>query len=81
MTDELQQLRDQLKSMTAERNELHAKLVDLRLDDLENKDKDKETRIRELEKIATRSNTLYALATGGGILSIIAIFQTLAKIP
>jgi len=74
---ELEELRAQLKTVTAERNHLHAELTDLRLKAIEDRQDDHENRIRAVETISTRSNVLYALATGGGLISIITLIRTL----
>ncbi len=78
---EEEKLREQIKHITAERNKYHTELTDLKLATLRQDVDDHETRIRTLETIATRSNVLYALATGGGLISIVTLFRTLALFP
>jgi len=74
------ELREQLKQVTAERNKYHAELTDLRLKKIEDRQDDHENRIRAVETISTRSNVLYALATGGGLISIITLIRTVLTI-
>ena len=70
-----QNLREQLKIVTAERNSYHAALTDLRLQKIEESQKDHEERIRDAETIGTRFNTIYAMFFGNALLSIIALFR------
>ena len=58
---EEQNLRDQLKAVTAERNSYHAQLTDMRLKKIEERQDDHEERLRAQETIGTRFNTVYAL--------------------
>ena len=77
MSSEAEQLKEELKAVVAERNRYHAELTDIKLAQLRADVDDHEQRIRALEIIATRSNVLYALATGGGIISIINLIRSL----
>ncbi len=72
-------LRDELKTVIAERNKYHAELTDLKLAQLRADVNDHEKRLRAVETISTRSNVLYALATGGGLISIITLIQTFSN--
>lgn len=76
---EIHQLKEKLSTVTAERNQLHAALTDTRLTALENNDKDKEVRIRVLEGIGTRFNTIYALFAGNGLMSVIILVKLFAE--
>jgi hypothetical protein len=72
------ELREQLQAVTAERNKYHAELTDLRLKNIEEVQLDHEARLRSVETIGTRFNTLYAMFAGNGILSIIALVKLFA---
>jgi hypothetical protein len=72
-------LREELKAVTQERNTLHAQLTDLRLLKIEGTQKDHEERIRGLETIGTRFNTLYALFIGNGLLSVITLLKVFTE--
>lgn len=76
-----EELQNKLKEVIAERNRYHAELTDIKLKQLRTDVDDHETRIRTLETIATRSNVLYALATGGGLISIVTLVKTLSEFP
>jgi len=71
MPTEEYELREQLKEVTAERNELHAALVDLRLKTLEGIQLDHETRLRPLEAGQVKANVIYSLFTGNLLLTIV----------
>ncbi len=77
MTELEDRLREQLKTVTAERNKYHAELTDLRLSNIETnlaatnqRIDDHEERLRSQETIGTRFNTVYALF---GINTIVAL--------
>lgn len=72
---EAEELREQLKNITAERNKYHAELTDLRLKKIENMQIDHEDRLRGLETIGTRFNTIYALFAGNALLSIVTLVR------
>jgi hypothetical protein len=72
------ELRAQLQAVTTERNKYHAELTDLRLKNIEEVQLDHEARLRSVETIGTRFNTLYAMFAGNGILSIIALVKLFA---
>lgn len=76
---EAEVLREELKTVIAERNKYHAELTDLKLAQLRADVDDHEKRLRTVEVITTRSNVLYALATGGGLISIITLIQTFSS--
>lgn len=72
---EAEELREQLKNITAERNKYHAELTDLRLKKIEDMQIDHEDRLRGLETIGTRFNTIYALFAGNALLSIVTLVR------
>jgi predicted Zn-dependent protease len=73
------ELRDQLKAVTAERNQYHAALVDLRLKNVEEKQADHECRLRPLEEGQVKANVIYSLFVGNGLLSIFALVKVFMK--
>jgi len=73
-TQEEIQLREQLKEVTAERNQYHAELTDLRLKTLESNFDDHEKRLRDVEVIGTRFNTVYALFGANVLVAILLKF-------
>ena len=77
-TERIRLLEEELDATRAERNKYHAALTDRRLDSLEKRDEDKEKRIRSLEDIGTRFNTVYYLFAGNGLMSIIILFKLFA---
>lgn len=81
MTEREKDLETQLETAIGERDQFHAELIDLKIEALRKRVDDHEERMRDLEKIAVRSNVLYALATGGGLVSIVMLFKTLLAIP
>ena len=79
---EAEELRQQLKAVTAERNKYHAELTDLRLHNIETslaatntRIDDHEERLRSQETIGTRFNTVYALF---GVNTIVALLLKFA---
>ncbi len=81
MTERERELQDQINAKDAEIIRLHNELVDIRLDRHEKQLADHETRVRSVELVATRSNVLFALTTGGGIMSAIVLIKTLLSMP
>ncbi len=81
MTQREIELQAQLEESKSEIIRLHNKLVDARLDTIETKVTDHETRVRSIELVATRSNVLFSLATGGGLVSLIVLLRTLVNFP
>jgi len=73
--DDLENLRHKLEITTSERDEYHSALIDQRLANIELAVKDHELRIRPLEDGQIKSNTIYALFAGNGLLSVIALFK------
>lgn len=81
MTERERELQDQIHARDAEIIRLHNELVDIRLDRHEAQLNDHETRVRSVELVATRSNVLFAITTGGGIMSAIVLVRTLLGMP
>jgi len=81
MTERERELQDEIHAKDAEIMRLHNELVDIRLDRHEKQLADHETRVRSVELVATRSNVLFALTTGGGIVSAIVLVRTLLAMP
>jgi len=72
--DQIHQLQEELREIRVERDNLHALLVDRRLDMLEGTvNSDHEKRLRVVEEVATKFNFLMALSIGGGLLSAIVL--------
>jgi hypothetical protein len=69
------ELVERLKIVTTERNKYHAELTDLKLTTLRKDVDDHETRLRSVETTSTRSNVIFALSSGGGLISIIALLK------
>ena len=80
MTDREKELQEQLQKSNAEIFRLHSQLVDIRLDKHDEVIADHESRVRSVELVATRSNVMFALTTGGGLISIIVLLKTLMDI-
>lgn len=68
------ELRAQLQTVTAERNKYHTDLTDLRLKTLESNFDDHEKRLRDVEVIGTRFNTVYALFGANVLVAILLKF-------
>lgn len=75
MTTTDEDLRNELKEVTAERDLYHTALIDLRLKNIEEKQNDHENRIRPLEEGQVKANVIYSLFIGNGLLSIIALLK------
>ena len=74
--DQIHQLQEELREIRVERDNLHALLVDRRLDTLESTvNSDHEKRLRVVEEVATKFNFLMALSIGGGALSGIVLLR------
>jgi hypothetical protein len=78
------QLRHAIDLLRAEVKLLHAQvehqrqLNDARLGALEQSQQDHESRIRQVQESATQFKLIASLATGGGLLSLVALIRTLA---
>lgn len=81
MTELEKELQERLNSRDAEIAKLHSQLVDIRLDGHDKILLDHEQRVRSVELVATRSNVIFALTTGGGLISAIVLIRTLLNIP
>lgn len=74
-TFEVEQLKEELKDARGERDKYHNALVDLRLVNIELAIVDFKLRLRPLEDGLIKSNTIYTLFAGNGILSIIVLIK------
>lgn len=81
MTERERELQDQINAKDAEIIRLHNELVDIRLDKHEKAIADHEGRLRIVEPVIVRSNVLFALVTGGGLISSIVLVKTLLAMP
>lgn len=81
MTERERELQDEIHKKDAEIIRLHNELVDMRLDKHETAITDHETRLRAVEPVIVRSNVLFALTTGGGLISAIVLVKTLLSMP
>ena len=81
MTEREKQLENELAQKNLEISRLHSELVDVRLDGHDKILADHEQRVRSVELVATRSNVIFALTTGGGLISAIVLIRTLLNIP
>lgn len=77
--DENKELYEQLQRVTRERDAYLISLTDLRLKNLEDVNEDHEIRLRNVETIGTRFNTLYAMFAGNGLMSIIILVKLFAE--
>jgi len=73
---ELDALRTQLESKEAELLQLKLELIESRIAELQQRDADKELRLRTVEASRTRLETIAWLAFGGGAVSLINIVKT-----
>ena len=73
---ELDLLRTQLETREAELLQLKLELIDSRINELQQRDADKELRLRTVETSRTRLETLAWLAFGGGALSLANIVMS-----
>lgn len=80
MTEREKELEDLLRAKNIEIGNLHNQLVDLRLDGHDKILADHEIRVRSVELVANRSNVIFALTTGGGLVSLIVLFKTLLNL-
>jgi len=81
VTEREKQLENELLQKNREIARLHSELVDIRLDGHDKILADHETRVRSVELVATRSNVIFALTTGGGLISAIVLIRTLLNMP
>ncbi|MBI5297958.1 MAG: hypothetical protein HY869_20980 [Chloroflexi bacterium] len=77
MTLTIEELQAQLAAKEQQVLTLTLALMDERIAKLEEKDGDKETRLRAVETSRTRFETLAWLAFGGGIMSLINLLSAL----
>ncbi len=74
---ELDALRTQLETKEAELLQLKLELIESRIAELQQRDADKELRLRIVEASRTRLETLAWLAFGGGAISLVNILKTI----
>jgi hypothetical protein len=76
---ELKSLRAQLESKEAELLQLKLQLIETRIAELQQRDADKEIRLRTVETSRTRLETLAWLAFGGGAISLANILKSIVR--
>ena len=76
-----QNLKEELEAARIKITHYQNELMDSRVKIIETIQHDHEERMRVLEKIATRSNVMYYLTTGGGAMGLIALIQVLRSMP
>ena len=74
---ELENLRTQLETKEAELLQLKLELIERRINELQQRDADKEIRLRTVETSRTRLETVAWLAFGGGAISLINILKSM----
>lgn len=74
---ELEALRTQLETKEAELLQLKLELIESRINELQQRDADKELRLRIVEASRTRLETLAWLALGGGAVSLVNILKSM----
>jgi hypothetical protein len=74
---EINTLRRELESKEAELLQVKLKLIESKIAELQQRDADKEVRLRLVETSRTRFETLAWLAFGGGAISLVNILKTL----
>jgi hypothetical protein len=72
---ELDTLKQQLETKEAELLQIKLELIESKIAELQQRDADKELRLRLVEASRTRFETLAWLAFGGGAISLINILQ------
>jgi len=75
MSDELIEAKAEAARYKKERDDLHNENIELKLSMLRTDVDDHEKRIRPLEAGQVKSNTIYALFAGNGILTIVALLK------
>lgn len=75
--DEINNLREQLKTREAELLQVKLALIETKITNLEHNDADQEMRLRTVENSRIRFETLAWLAFGGGALSLINVITVL----
>jgi hypothetical protein len=74
---EIDLLRQQLESKEAELLQVKLELIESRISELQQRDADKELRLRLVETARTRFETIAWLAFGGGAISLANILRTI----
>ena len=75
----LETLKQQLEIRETELLQLKLQLIETRISELQQRDADKELRLRIVEAARTRLETLAWLAFGGGALSLINILKSIVR--
>jgi hypothetical protein len=75
----LDTLKHQLEAKEAELLQLKLELIESRIAELQQRDADKEERLRTVEASRTRLETLAWLAFGGGALSLVNILRSIVR--
>jgi len=76
---ELKALRRQLRSRETELLQLKLELIESKIAELQQRDADKELRLRTVETARTRLETLAWLAFGGGAISLANILKSFMR--
>ena len=76
---ELENLRTQLETKEAELLQLKLELIERRINELQQRDADKEVRLRTVETSRTRLETVAWLAFSGGAISLINILKSMLR--
>jgi hypothetical protein len=76
---ELEALRNQLETKEAQLLQLKLELIETRILELQQRDADKELRLRTVETARTRLETLAWLAFGGGAISLVNILKSIVR--
>jgi hypothetical protein len=74
---EIDALKQQLESKEAELLKVKLELIENKIAELQQRDADKELRLRLVETARTRFETIVWLAFGGGAISLINILRTI----
>ncbi len=77
---EIEVLRQQLDTKEAELLQVKLELIESRLSELQQRDADKETRLRLVETSRTRMETLLWLAFGGGAINLASLVGIVLKL-
>jgi hypothetical protein len=76
---DLEALKQQLETKEAELLQLKLELIESRIAELQQRDADKELRLRIVEASRTRLETLAWLAFGGGAISLVNILKSIVR--
>jgi hypothetical protein len=76
---DLEALKQQLETKEAELLQLKLELIESHIAELQQRDADKELRLRIVEASRTRLETLAWLAFGGGAISLVNILKSIVR--